>query len=63
MNVRYYVAGRLLLESLEDCPPRRGDEVCFDDRTYEAVRVVRHMLMCPPDTVNVHLRLTQPEGA
>lgn len=61
MNVCYFLAGRQIMESKEACPPRRGDEVCIDGRHYTAARVVRHMPMCPPDTVNVHLVMTAPE--
>jgi hypothetical protein len=56
-EVHYYVAGRLLLVDLTDQPPRKADEIGIEGRVYEAVRVVRHLPMCPPDVVNVHLQL------
>lgn len=62
MIVRCFVANRPLLTSMEDHPPRRGDEVCIDGRTYLAARVVRHLPMCPPDHVNVHLVMSESEA-
>ena len=58
---RYFVSGRLVLEAEEADSPRRGDEVCLDGRTYQAARVVRHVPMCPPDSVHVHLVMVAPE--
>lgn len=54
VEVHYYLGGRLLVIDVGE-PPRRGDEVGLDGRVYEAVRVVRHLMGCPPDSVNVHL--------
>lgn len=59
-TVHYFIAGRLLLIDAGD-PPRRGDEIGFDGKVYEAVRVVWHRPMCPPDQVNVHLELRPGE--
>lgn len=59
--VRFFLAGRLILTSQESDTPRRGDEVCIEGRTYQAARVVRHMPICPPDHVNVHLVMSEPE--
>ena len=61
MIVHYFLSGRKILESVETDPPRRGDEVCLEGKTYSAWRVVRHMPMCPPDHVHVHLVLAEPE--
>jgi hypothetical protein len=61
VEVHYYLAGRLLLVDVGD-PPRRGDEVGLFDAVYEAVRVVWHRPMCPPDVVRVHLALRQGEA-
>ncbi len=61
MITHFFLAGRKILESVESDPPRRGDEVCIDGKTYVAARVVRHMPMCPPDHVNVHLVMAEPE--
>lgn len=56
--VRYYLAGRMLMQEVATMPPRRGDELVFEGRCYEAARVVWHKPMCPPDSVSVHLVLT-----
>lgn len=61
MITRFFLAGRQILESVETESPRRGDEVCIEGKTYMAARVVRHMPMCPPDHVNVHLVIAEPE--
>ncbi len=61
MIVRYYLAGRLVLEALEPESPRTGDELCIDGKPYQAGRVVRHLPMCPPDHVNVHLVQAETE--
>lgn len=60
LQVYYYVGPRLLLVDVGD-PPRVGDEVGFDGHVYQAVRVVWHRPMCPPDRVNVHLELRPGE--
>lgn len=65
--VRYYLAGRLLMQEVAAVPPRRGDEVCiegqaYEGRCYEAARVVWHKPMCPPDSVSVHLVLAPAEA-
>lgn len=60
LTVHYYVAGRQMLVDVGE-PPRRGDEVGFEGRVYEAVRVVWHRPMCPPDRVHVHLELRDGE--
>lgn len=62
MIVRYYLAGRLLLEELAPESPRVGDELCIDGKNYRAARVVRHMPMCPPDHVHVHLAMAEAEA-
>lgn len=62
MIVLYYLSGRLLLEELAPESPRVGDELCIDGKNYTAARVVRHMPMCPPDHVNVHLQIAEGEG-
>lgn len=54
LQVHYFVGGRLLLIDVGEAP-RRGDEMAFEGRIYEAVRVVWHRPMCPPDCVHVHL--------
>lgn len=61
VEVHYYLGGRRLLIDLDERPPRRGDELGIDGRIYEAVRVVRHLIGCPPDRFNVHLVLTVGE--
>lgn len=60
--VRYYLAGRLLMQEVAAVPPRRGDELVFEGRCYEAVRVVWHKPMCPPDSVSVHMVLAPAEA-
>lgn len=61
VEVHYYLAGRLLLIDVTDQPPRRGDEVGIEGFVYEAVRVVRHIPLCPPDIVRAHLELRPGE--
>lgn len=60
LMVHYYVGGRELLIDVGE-PPRRGDEIGFEGCVYEAVRVVWHRPMCPPDRVHVHLELRPSE--
>lgn len=61
VEVHYFLGGRLLVIDLTSQPPRRGDEIGFDGAVYEAVRVVRHLVGCPPDRVHAHLERSTPE--
>lgn len=61
--IRYYVAGRLLLEEPDEgTAPRVRDEVAFEGKHFTAVRVVHHKQMCPPDVIHVHLQIAEGEG-
>lgn len=65
MIVRYFIAGRCVLEELvnaEAAVPRCGDERGLDGKVYRAERVVRHLPDCPPDVIHVHLCLAMPEA-
>lgn len=64
MIVRYFIAGRQVLEELvkaDAAIPRVDDERGLDGKVYEVARVVRHLKDCPPDVVHVHLKLAGAE--
>lgn len=61
-QVNYYLAGRLILESMEQHPPRVNDERCIGGKHYRAARVVTHLPDCPPDHVNAHLEMVEAEA-
>ncbi len=58
---RYLVAGRVLLTAVETDSPRVRDEVCIEGTNYRVDRVVRHLPLCPPDSVHIHLVLAEAE--
>ena len=60
LTVHYFVGGRQMLIDVGD-PPRVGDEIGFEGHVYQAVRVIWHRPMCPPDRVHVHLQLRPGE--